>query len=167
MRLESWLEARRAESRGKLAYETLSGGADPARAAALRSFVEEAAASLADEAALEAVELFPLWQAERSYETGDRVRYEAQGGPERLYRCEQAHCAQSGWEPPAASALWTEIARPGQIPVWRQPSGAQDAYHAGDVVRYPDEDGELWVSELDGNVWEPGVYGWQLTQATA
>jgi len=37
---------------------------------------------------------------------------------------------------------------------------AQDAYAKGDKVRYPDERGDVWISDVDGNVWEPGVYGW-------
>jgi pyridoxine kinase len=54
----------------------------------------------------------------------------------------------------------TEYMR-GTIPVWKQPTGAQDAYMTGDKVRYPDEQGEVWVSTVDNNVWEPGVYGWE------
>ena len=86
-----------------------------------------------------------------------RVRY-----GEKLYRCEQAHTSQAGWEPPMVPALWTEVAEPGTIPVWRQPTGAQDAYMTGDKVRYPDESGDVWISDVDQNVWEPGVYGWSL-----
>lgn len=41
---------------------------------------------------------------------------------------------------------------------WVQPTtGAQDAYSAGDEVTHG---GKTWVSDVDGNVWEPGVYGW-------
>ena len=35
--------------------------------------------------------------------------------------------------------------------------GAHDAYDAGDKVAH---NGKHWTSNLDGNVWEPGVYGW-------
>ena len=123
----------------------------------LRPYIEEAAASLPDEDALEAVELFPAWAADTAYPAGIRVRY-----GDKLYRCEQAHTSQAGWEPPVVPALWTEVAEPGTIPVWRQPTGAQDAYAKGDRVRYPDENGDVWVSDVDGNVWEPGVYGWTM-----
>lgn len=27
-------------------------------------------------------------------------------------------------------------------------------------VHYPDENGPVYVSTVDNNVWEPGVYGW-------
>jgi hypothetical protein len=77
-----------------------------------------------------------------------------------LYRCEQSHTSQADWTPDLTPALWTEVAEPGTIPVWKQPTGSQDAYQQGDKVKYPDENGDVWVSDLDGNVWEPGVYGW-------
>ena len=125
------------------------------RARRLRPYIEEAAESLPDEDALEAVELFQSWGVGVDYAAQTRVRY-----GEKLYRCEQAHTSQEGWEPPVTPALWTEVAEPGTIPVWKQPTGAQDAYTKGDKVRYPDEAGSVWVSDVDGNVWEPGVYGW-------
>ena len=47
---------------------------------------------------------------------------------------------------------------PGQGEAWSQPVTAADAYLAGDVVEH---DGAVWVSTLNGNVWEPGVSGWR------
>ena len=125
------------------------------RAYALRALIEQAAASLPDEDALGGVELFPAWAADTDYAASIRVRYDG-----KLYRCEQAHTSQSGWEPPNVPALWTEVAEPGTIPVWRQPTGAQDAYMAGDKVHYPGENDPVFVSDIDYNVYEPGVYGW-------
>ena len=159
MNLNEWLAARRADSKGRMAYELVSGGADPERASALRANIETAAAGLDDEAALAAVELFPLWKPDHSYAANDRVRWE-----NRLFRCVQGHTSQADWTPDATPALWTAVAAPGEIPVWAQPTGAQDAYMQGDRVRYPDESGDVWVSDVDNNVWQPGVYGW--TQAT-
>lgn len=127
------------------------------RARQLRPYMEQAAASLPDEDALEAVEMFPVWAAGTDYTAGIRVSYES-----KLFRCEQSHTSQAGWEPPITPALWTEVAEPGTIPVWRQPTGAQDAYTMGDKVHYPDADGPVYVSTVDNNVWEPGVYGWEL-----
>lgn len=116
-----------------------------------------AAASLSDEAALETPELFPVWAVGVAYLVTERVRY-----GDKLFRCEQAHTSQEGWEPGAVPALWTEVAKPGEIPVWRQPTGEQDAYNLGDKVYYPDKDGDIWISVFDGkNVWKPGVYGWE------
>lgn len=127
------------------------------KARKLREVIERASASLPDETALEGVELFPAWGAGTDYEISVRVRYAG-----KLYRCEQSHTAQDGWEPPVAPALWTEVAKPGEIPEWKQPTGAQDAYNKGDQVRHAEK---IWTSDIDGNVWEPGVYGW--TESTA
>lgn len=125
----------------------------------LRELLHKASASLSDEDALEAVELFPVWGAGIAYEADQRIRYE-----DKLYRCVQAHTSQSGWEPPAVPALWTEVAKPGEIPVWRQPTGAQDAYMTGDKVWYPEKDTTVYVSTIDNNVWQPGVYGWEVVE---
>ena len=122
----------------------------------LRELMHKAAVSLGDEDALEAVELFPAWKTDTAYATDERIRY-----GEKLYRCVQAHTSQSDWTPDATPALWTEVAKPGEIPVWKQPTGAQDAYNKGDKVKYPDADGDVWVSIVDSNVWQPGVYGWE------
>lgn len=128
------------------------------KARAMRPMIEKAAVSLTDEDALEAVELFPAWASGVEYAAAVRVRYVG-----KLYRCEQAHTSQEGWEPPVTPALWTEVAEPGTIPVWRQPSGAQDAYMSGDFVHFPDADGPVYRSIVDNNVWQPGVYGWEVT----
>ena len=122
-----------------------------------RTMIEKASASLPDEDALEAVELFPAWQTGTSYAVGVRIRY-----GDKLYRCEQAHTSQADWTPPAVPALWTEVARPGEIPVWKQPTGAQDAYMTGDKVHYPAEADPVYISTVDNNVWAPGVYGWKV-----
>lgn len=124
---------------------------------ALRALIEKAAVSLSDEDALGGVELFPVWVAGVDYAMDVRVRY-----GDKLYKCVQAHTSQAQWTPPDTPALWTEVAKPGEIPVWRQPSGAQDAYQTGDKVWYPERDTTVYVSTVDNNVWEPGVYGWEV-----
>ena len=45
-----------------------------------------------------------------------------------------------------------------EIPAWVQPTGAQDAYQSGDKVKH---NSKAWISNVDNNVWEPGVYGWE------
>lgn len=127
------------------------------KARQLRPLIEKAAVSLTDTDALDAVELFEHWAVDTAYEAQTRVSYNG-----KLYRCEQAHTSQEGWEPPNVPALWTEVAKPGEIPVWRQPTGAQDAYQKGDKVHYPDADGPVYISTVDGNTWVPGVYGWEV-----
>lgn len=125
----------------------------------LRDLLHKASASLSDEDALEAVELFAVWASGTEYAAEQRVRY-----GDKLYRCVQGHTSQEGWEPDKTPALWTEVALPGEIPVWKQPTGAQDAYNTGDKVHYPDKDGPVYVSTVDANVWSPEAYpaGWEL-----
>lgn len=127
------------------------------KARQLRRYIELASTFLTDEEALEAVELFPNWAVGTAYKVGIRVRYNDQ-----LYRCEQAHTSQADWTPDATSALWTAVAEPGEIPVWKQPTGAQDAYRIGDRVHYPTADDPVYVSTIDYNTYAPDAYGWSL-----
>ena len=127
------------------------------KARALRPLIEKAAASLPDEDALDGVELFPRWAADTDVIAGDRYGYNG-----KLYRCEQSHTTQEGWEPDITPALWTEVAKPGEIPVWRQPTGAQDAYQKGSLVHFPGEGDPVYESDVDNNTWPPDVYGWHV-----
>ena len=127
------------------------------KARELRTMIEKAAVSLDDEDALSAVELFPAWKTDTAYALDVRVRY-----GEKLYKCVQAHTSQADWTPDVTPALWTEVAKPGEIPVWRQPTGAQDAYMKGDRVHYPDKDGPVYESTMDYNTYAPDAYGWIL-----
>lgn len=129
------------------------------KARALRPLIEKAAISLSDEDAIGCVELFPAWEADVAYTVDERIRY-----GDKLYRCVQAHTSQADWTPPSTPALWTEVAKPGEIPVWRQPTGAQDAYMTGDKVWYPAKDTTVYVSLIDNNVWSPDAYptGWEV-----
>lgn len=123
------------------------------KALQLRTMIEKASVSLEDADALGAVELFPMWGVGNSYAAGDRARY---GGV--LYRCLQGHEAQEAWTPADTPSLWARvlIPDPGEIPEWEQPDST-NPYMKGDKVRHNDK---VWVSAVDNNVWEPGVYGW-------
>ncbi len=123
----------------------------------LRAMIEKASASLTDADALEVVELFPAWKTDTAYAVGIRVRY-----ADTLYRCEQAHTSQADWTPDVTPALWTEVAEPGEIPVWKQPTGAQDSYMIGDKVHYPTKDDAVYESTMDYNTYAPDVYGWVM-----
>ena len=57
-----------------------------------------------DATALRMVEFYPEWSAGQAYTAG----YKAHRGG-KLWRCLQAHTAQTGWEPENAASLWTEI----------------------------------------------------------
>lgn len=121
------------------------------KARILRRLIEQTIIALDDATALEGVELFPMWKNGHEYAIGDRVQY-----GELLYKCVQAHTSQSDWTPDVTPALWTRVSIE-DWPEWIQPTGAQDAYAVGDRVSHNDKH---WVSDVDANVWEPGVYGW-------
>lgn len=104
-----------------------------------------------DETALEAVDIYPAWRTDTAYTVDERIAYNG-----LLYRCVQAHTSQAGWSPDLTPALWTRVSVE-EWPEWVQPTGAQDAYMAGDKVSH---NGKHWQSIVDNNTWEPGVYGW-------
>ena len=117
----------------------------------LRKLIEKATIGLNDEDALQGVELFPAWEPNFEYTVDSRIKYQ-----DILYKCVQSHTSQSDWTPDATPALWTEVSLD-EFPEWKQPTGAQDAYMKDDKVSH---NGSHWISTVDSNVWEPGVYGW-------
>lgn len=123
------------------------------RARELRSEIEQLADGLEDSKALDYTELFPMWKEDTAYEVGARVRFEG-----ILYKCLQAHTSQSTWTPTDAPSLWARvlIPDPETIPEWIQPDST-NPYMIGDKVTH---NGKTWESNVDNNVWEPGVYGW-------
>ena len=128
------------------------------RARALRPLIEKAAVSLPDEDALEAVELFPAWKPDTHYEAHIRVRDPEDG---LLYRLiPDTHDSQADWPPHLVPAIWRRVDDPGEEwPEWQQPQGAHDAYAAGRKVSH---NGKHWINTYgDGNIWEPGVFGWE------
>lgn len=119
----------------------------------LRSLIIKASASLSDSDALNGIELFPVWATDTAYAVGDRVSYDG-----TLYKCLTAHASQATWKPDVSPSLWVRVDDPSiEWPEWIQPVGSTDAYAKGAKVSH---NNKHWVSDVDGNVWEPGVYGW-------
>ena len=123
--------------------------ADKARK--LVSSIRLATSYLDDEQAESVTDLFPLWESGVPYAVGDRRKYDG-----LLYRCVQAHTSQNDWIPPAVPALWVRTSTE-EWPEWIQPAGAHNAYEIGAKVSH---NGKHWISDIDANVYEPGVYGW-------
>lgn len=121
------------------------------KARQLRERIDTATNYLNDEQAETVTELFPEWGVGIKYTVGDRRQYDS-----LLYRCVQAHTSQDDWNPPAVPALWVRTSTE-EWPEWIQPTGAHDAYNKGDKVSH---NGKHWISDVDANIWEPGVYGW-------
>lgn len=97
---------------------------------------------------------YRAWATGVSYSVGDVIQY---GG--LLYEVIQAHTSQAGWTPPAVPALFRAKTVDGTIAAWVQPTGAHDAYTIHSQVIH---NGQIWISLIDANVWEPGVYGWSV-----
>ena len=119
----------------------------------LRHHIENAVQSLQDSEALEVATLYPEWTSGQAYTAGYKVQH---GG--KLWRCLQNHTSQDGWEPESVPSLWAKVLIPDEtvVPEWEQPDST-NPYSAGDKVSH---NGKTWVSDIDNNVWEPGVYGW-------
>ena len=119
----------------------------------VRKAMDTAGAFLSDEQAATAVELYRQWETGVDYAVGDRRTYNG-----TLYKCLQAHTSQETWNPADAPSLWAKvlIPDPDVIPEWEQPDST-NPYMKGDKVTH---NGKTWVSDVDNNVWEPGVYGW-------
>lgn len=123
------------------------------RARYLRRIIERLAGTLDDAEALSSTELFQAWETGKEYAVGDRVRYDG-----TLYKCLISHISQDDWAPSDAVSLWAVvlIPDPEDIPEWVQPDST-NPYMLGDKVMH---NGITWISDIDNNIWEPGVYGW-------
>ena len=123
----------------------------------LRPLIEKAmteTASLTEAEAVAATCLYPKWNGNSiAYVKGQRVQDDGV-----LYTVLQAHTSQPDWKPTAAPSLFAKVLIPDPtvIPEWEQPEST-NPYAKGDKVTH---NGKTWVSDIDGNVWEPGVYGW-------
>ena len=122
-----------------------------AEALRYRESIEQAAALQSDEAALENIYLYPLWVVGMDAIKDKRYRY-----GDTLYKCLQNHTTQADWTPDVTPALFTKVSLD-EWPEWVQPTGAQDAYAKDAKASHNDKH---WISDVDGNVWEPSVYGW-------
>lgn len=120
----------------------------------LRHYIVKASASLADEDALQAIELFPQWAIEHDYVVGERLQYK-----NVLYRVVQAHTSQADWTPDITPAMFVVVSLD-EWPEFVQPTGAHDAYNKGDKVTF---NGKHYISLIDANVYSPAAYpaGWQ------
>lgn len=132
------------------------------KAKKLRTTIEILAENLDDEAAIDAVELFPNWSVCVEYAKDERVRYNGV-----LYKVLQSHTSQADWTPDTASSLFARvlIPVPEEIPVWEQPDST-NPYMKGDKVHYPTADDDIYESTIDNNVWSPVDYpdGWKIVE---
>jgi len=99
--------------------------------------------------------LFPVWNANWTGRAGTIVQDDGQ-----LFRSihDITNVGQNT-KPSATPAMWTRIGNPAEeFPEWIQPLGAHDAYPLGAKVTH---NGRRWISTANGNIWQPGVFGWE------
>ncbi len=120
----------------------------------LKKLLSDKLTILQEEEAIEFRTMFPPFKIGIAVTLGEKLYY---AGNDKLYEVLQSHTTQADWLPDLVPALFREIAPPGVIPQWVQPTGAHDDYNIGDKVIH---NTFTWESSVANNVWEPGVYGW-------
>lgn len=116
------------------------------------------AQSFTDEQALLVKDIYDIWAPNVEYTKDTFFTYNGE-----LYKVNQTHTSQSNWIPGTAGteSLYTKVTlNESGYPIWKQPTGAHDAYNKGDIVEY---NGELYISLIDGNAYSPDSYpdGWK------
>ena len=124
----------------------------------LREAILKGSKSLTDEIALTTPQLFEKWNSGKVLNTNDRVNYSG-----KLYKVIQTHTSQADWTPDVATSLFVEVVPAGVIPVWKQPTGAHDAYAKGDKVYFPTANDFVYESLIAANTYSPTSYpaGWK------
>ena len=104
--------------------------------------------------------LWPVWAA-GAWAAGAVCTHEGQP-----WRCVQAHdsTGQAGWGPGPGSALWASYhaTDPALALPYVAPSGAHDAYQAGEYMVWTD--GQTYRCRTAGTVWTPDAYpaAWEM-----
>lgn len=126
----------------------------------IRRALELFAQQVTDESTMmEIADIYPKYVVNHPYKMGDVFSYGVnQDNETQLYQVLQDHTSAEQWKPDETPSLYKKIGiTPSGYPIWTQPYGASDAYQIGDIVQH---NNSLWISDVDQNVWEPGVYGW-------
>lgn len=129
-----------------------------------RRVFELFAAQITDESVMmEVADMYPTWEQlvekKGSYKAGTVFRWGVNDdGETQLWSFISDYTPVDTYTPEQDIAHYKKIGiTESGVPIWSQPLGATDAYSKGDKVSHRDV---LWTSDVDGNVWEPGVYGW-------
>lgn len=111
-----------------------------------------------DAVALEIQEFYDIWQPKVLVKAGQYIRHN-----DILYKVLTEHTTQESWTPDAAPSLFAKVLTDptGEtILEWVQPDST-NPYMKGDKVLF---NGVTYMSIVDNNVWEPGVYGWEVME---
>ena len=106
-----------------------------------------------DETLVDNKSAFPLWNGNGVAVKIDEIyRYS-----DNIYKVIQSHTTQADWTPDKVPALYQIITPCSGYPEW---SAEHGAYAKGAKCSH---NGKHWISNVDGNIWEPGatgVYTW-------
>jgi hypothetical protein len=111
-----------------------------------------------DVVALSIQEFYDIWAVGVLYPVGRYITHK-----DILYKVLTEHTSQADWTPDVSPGLFAKVLidPTGEtIPEWVQPDST-NAYMTGDKVTHNDK---TYVSIIDNNVWEPGVYGWEIVK---
>ena len=128
---------------------------------AIMKLILKQAKQVTDDAeALSIQVLYEQWDDKigKTLQVGEYINYDG-----ILYKALQEHTVQEEWKPDVSPSLFAKVlVDPTEETIleWEQPN-ATNAYMKGDKVTH---NGQTYISDVDNNVWEPGVYGWSIVQ---
>lgn len=131
---------------------------------AVKKMLSSSTEELSDEDALNVAALFPTWSSKLPKDgelqgepvvAGDRLWDDG-----KLWKVVQPHNVMPNWRPADTPALFTEVSIV-EWPEFVQPTGAHDAYMAGDKVTFQ---GQHYISLVNNNTYSPAEYpaNWEL-----
>lgn len=129
-------------------------------AAIMKLAVKQARQVTDDTEALSLQVLYKQWnkQIGKTLQSGEYINHNG-----ILYKVLQQHVAQDNWAPDVSPSLFAKVLvdPTGETVLdWEQPDST-NPYMKGDKVKH---NGVTYESEVDNNVWEPGVYGWVVVE---
>ena len=120
-------------------------------AKAIRAGIEAFSANQTDESLIDNMAAFPYWNGDGvNYSADMLLQYDG-----NLYRVKQPHRSQNDWSPDKVPALFDIVQSGDGYPQWEPGSYAKGTKRSNL--------GKRWISNIDGNIWEPGatgVYTW-------
>ena len=114
----------------------------------IRKAIDTFAKNQSDETLIDNKAAFPFWQPGIWVKVDEIYRYS-----DDIYRVLQPHTTQDDWTPDKVPALFVIIG--GDWKEWEPGSYAKGTKRV--------HNGKRWISNVDGNIWEPGaagVYTW-------
>lgn len=140
----------------KLLAEEASKGSNPQTAAFAAMLMPTLTPTVSDSRVAEIFTLLPEWTVGKEYVKGECFSYSG-----KTFRASQATIAQEIYPPGSEGTLslyYEIVIAPDGIIVWAQPRGDFDAPDKGDLRHFPDADGPVYRSLVDGNAYSPEAY---------